>query len=238
MKRLVSLILVFALMLALAACGGSSGAPNTPPASNAPLSREDAPLQREDTSASGSGSDASGSVSFDSEALQEGKLPTDIIFSAQDEQYKQDLINDGKENGYEVSFGEDGSTTLTYEDGSSMKQNPDGSWVIAEESGEQASFGGSWPDNEYTKLIPKPEFGILGTEEEDGEFTVAFSNVSADDMKAYAEKVKAKGFDKDIDVQDQSVMGMTIYAFKASNADGYDVNVYYAADTGGVTVSK
>lgn len=137
-----------------------------------------------------------------------------------------------------MSFGADGSTTLTYDDGSSMKQNPDGTWVIVEESGEQASFGGGWPDNEYTKLLPKPEFGILGTDEADGEFTVAFSGVSADDMKAYAEKVKANGFDRDVEVQDQSVMGMTIYAFKASDANGYDVNVYYAADTGGVTISK
>ena len=65
-----------------------------------------------------------------------------------------------------------------------------------------------------------------------------FFRVNANDMKAYAEKVKANGFDKNIQVLDQNVPGLTVYKFNASNADGYNVCVYYAADAGGVTISK
>ena len=56
--------------------------------------------------------------------------------------------------------------------------------------------------------------------------------------RAYAEKVKAAGFNKDVELQDQNVMGMDIYAFNASNESGYRVSIYYAAESGGLTISK
>ena len=247
MNRNVIITIILILALVLTACGGSasesgSGSGSSAPAasgqsssqenSDAPLAREDEPTPSEETGS------AAGEAPFDFSSIEDGLPPTDIILSAQSAESKQDLILDGKEHGYEVEFGADGSTTLTYDDGTIMVQNPDGTWVVKDDDGEEYSYGGSWPENEFTKLLPKPEFGLLGTDNSDGEFTVAFSDASLDDIRAYAEKVKAAGFNKDVEVQDQNVMGMDIYAFNASNADGYSVSVYYAAETGGLTISK
>lgn len=266
MKKCLTVLLVIALVFALTACGGSSGGQNagsgssaaapaasgqssssaSAPASDAPLAREDEPLAREDEPSSGStaggtqagtgtaGTDLSG---FDfSNPMAE--FPTDLILSQQDAASKQELINDGKEHGYTVDYGLDGSTTLTYDDGTVMVQNPDGTWNVVNDDGSLYQYGGNWPENEFTKQLPKPEMELLGANTEDGEFNVAFANATIDDIRAYAEKVKAAGFDKDVDVQDQDVMGMTIYAFNATNAVGYSVSVFYAAGTGGVTVTK
>ncbi len=232
------------------AASGQSSSSASAPASDAPLAREDEPLAREDEPAAGSSADSAstgpavGSAESGTDLSgfdfsdPTASFPTDLILSQQDAASKQDLIDDGKEHGYTVDFGLDGSTTLTYDDGTVMVQNPDGTWNVVNDDGSLYQYGGGWPENEFTKQLPKPDMELMGANTEDGEFTVAFAGASVDDIRAYAEKVKAAGFDKDIEVQDQDVMGMTIYAFNASNADGYSVSVYYAAGTGGVTVSK
>ena len=58
------------------------------------------------------------------------------------------------------------------------------------------------------------------------------------DIKAYADKVKAKGFTIDAEEQDREVYGVTIYTYEAYNEDGYYVSVFYTSGTSGVTVSK
>ena len=228
------------------AAPASSGQNSASAGSDAPLAREDEPLAREDEPSSGStaggtqaGTGTAGTdlCGFDfSNPMAE--FPTDLILSQQDAASKQELINDGKEHGYTVDYGLDGSTTLTYDDGTVMVQNPDGTWNVVNDDGSLYQYGGNWPENEFTKQLPKPEMELLGANTEDGEFNVAFANATIDDIRAYAEKVKAAGFDKDVDVQDQDVMGMTIYAFNATNAVGYSVSVFYTAGTGGVTVTK
>ena len=73
---------------------------------------------------------------------------------------------------------------------------------------------------------------------EDGEFTAAFSKASIEQIRAYAEKLKAAGFDKDTEVQDQEVMGMVIYTFSAKNADGAEVSLTFTAGTATLSISK
>ena len=48
---------------------------------------------------------------------------------------------------------------------------------------------------------------------------MAFSDASIEQMREYAEQVKAAGFDQNITTEDQEVMGMVIYSFSASNAE-------------------
>ena len=95
-----------------------------------------------------------------------------------------------------------------------------------------------WPDNEYTRLVPKPDLNVMTANAEDGEFTAAFSKASIEQIRAYAEKLKAAGFDKDTEVQDQEVMGMVIYTFSAKNADGAEVSLTFTAGTATLSISK
>lgn len=58
-----------------------------------------------------------------------------------------------------------------------------------------------WPENEFTKLIPKPEnVKISGNKKVDNAYyighTIVVENWSKEDCKAYIEKLKAAGFTK------------------------------------------
>ena len=66
---------------------------------------------------------------------------------------------------------------------------------------------------------------------------MAFSDASIEQMREYAEQVKAAGFDQNITTEDQEVMGMVIYSFSASNADGYTVEIFSASGTSGITIT-
>ncbi len=95
-----------------------------------------------------------------------------------------------------------------------------------------------WPDNELTKLVPKPGFSVSNVSEEDGEFAAVFSGVTADQMRAYAEKLKKAGFNVDAEVVDNSYMGIEVYSYNASNADGVSVSLSVAAGVASMAVSK
>lgn len=95
-----------------------------------------------------------------------------------------------------------------------------------------------WPDNEYTKQVPTPDMKILHSNSDDDGFTVAFNNASAEQIKAYAEKLKAAGFTTDAEEEDKEVMGMAIYSYTASNSDGYSVSLTFAVGSAGLVISK
>ncbi len=95
-----------------------------------------------------------------------------------------------------------------------------------------------WPDNELTRLVPDPGFKVKTVSEEDGEFGAVFSGVTADQMRAYAEKLKKAGFNVDAEVVDNSYMGIEVYSYNASNADGVSVSLSVAAGVASMAVSK
>ena len=69
-------------------------------------------------------------------------------------------------------------------------------------------------------------------------FSVAFTSAPIEQIRAYAAKVKAAGFNINEEVEDQEVMGMVIYSFTAENADGYTVEITSASGTSSITISK
>lgn len=95
-----------------------------------------------------------------------------------------------------------------------------------------------WPENEYTNQVPKPDMKLLHSKTDEDGFTAAFNNASADQIKAYAEKLKSAGFTEDVEVEDNEVMGMTIYSFSALNSSGYSVTLTFAVGSAGMTISK
>jgi len=220
MKKVLILALALTVAIALAACGGGSNnnAPSTPanntPANNTP---------------------ASGSANFDFSGIGGGVLFTDI--PAAD---RPAFIAEGKKQGLDITFQADGSVKFVeIADGSAIVQNADGTWTVETDDGAMTvDTSGSWPDNKFTKLVPKPDFTVIAGAIDETTFTVTFENTSIDQIKAYVEKVKAAGFNIDEELTDMDMAGMAVYSFSAYNADDYNITVYSTQGFSGFTISK
>lgn len=229
MKKTGIILLAFLLIaiFALSSCGKDSPA-NKP---------DDAPLTR-DESTGGATSLSSGTAVPDFASIIAGNGSTDTVWGQQDAAARQQIIDSAKADGYDVSFGADGSMTVKDKDGNVFVQKPDGKWTMQGEDGHSAQLGGDWPDNKFTKLVPKPDFKLAGASTSEDEFSAAFQSVTVEQVKAYAEKVKAKGFTVEPEEEDQNFLGVVVYTYSAYNAEGYRVEVTFASGTGGITITK
>jgi hypothetical protein len=239
-RSLTALALALVLAASLASCGFNLGQYGQH------IKYDDLPLRRDDgtdvvVSVSGGKSlnmpDPSG---IDFSSIMNGLGGAGTVWGEQTEEIKQQLIKAARENGFEISFDENGCAVLTGVDGTQMKQNADGSWLPVEGSGnvDIPQLGGDWPDNEFTRLVPNPGFKILMANGEEEGFTAAFTEVTVAQVRAYAEKLRAAGFTEDEELQDEEVMGMVIYSFFASNGKGYSVSLSYASEMASLVVSK
>ena len=241
LTKLLALLLALTLVFTLVACGNSNN--NDPSGSqqgtNAPLNREDDTSSTENQGGTQSGNNNPSNVGdIDIGSIMSGNGSTDTVYGQLDEASKQQIISDLAKDGYEASFGADGSMTIVDPDGTTMVQKPDGTWVVKDEDGGEGQIGGDWPDNEFTKLIPKPDFELFAANTETDSFSVAFTSATIEQIKDYAAKVKAAGFNINEEVEDQEVMGMVIYSFTAENADGYTVEITSANGTSSLSISK
>ena len=228
---MLSLLLVFSLV----AC--DSGDNPNPSGTN----NNDDSLNRDPgISQSGNqGGTQGGATSGDVGSMISGIGSSTALYSDMDAASKQAFIAEGARQGLDISFGADGSTTIVdTTDGTTLIQKPDGNWVFSDGQGGEGQIGGNWPDNEYTKLVPKPSFELYAAVIEDETFSVMFTNATIEQIKAYAEQVKAAGFNLNEELTDENVMGMVIYSFAAENADGYSVEVFSASGTTGLRISK
>ena len=241
LTKLLALLLALTLVFTLAACGnGNTDDPSgSQQSTNAPLNREDDTSSTENQGGTQSGNNDSSNVGdIDIGSIMSGNGSTDTVYGQLDEASKQQIISDLESEGYDVSFGTDGSMTIVDPDGTTMVQKPDGTWVVKDEDGGEGQLGGDWPDNEFTKLIPKPDFELFAAKTETDSFSVAFTSATIEQIRAYAAKVKAAGFNINEEVEDQEVMGMVIYSFTAENADGYTVEITSANGTSSLSISK
>ena len=230
-------MLALTLVFTLAACGNGEGDDplGSQQGTNAPLNRED---DISSTDNQGGENNSSNIGNIDIGSIMSGNGSTDTIYGQLDEASKQQIISDLAKDGYEASFGADGSMTIVDPDGTTMVQKSDGTWVVKDDEGGEGQLGGDWPDNEFTKLVPKPDFELFAANTETDSFSVAFTSVTIEQIRAYAAKVKAAGFNINEEVEDQEVMGMVIYSFTAENADGYTVEITSANGTSSITISK
>lgn len=227
MRKILTFSLALAMIFALSSCGLINGTLGSGSSS--------------DTASSGiSVPSVSGAVSgeMDIGSILAGNGDSTVIYSGLNEAQKQAFVDAAKEEGAEVTFNADGSTTIKEKDGSVTTQKPDGTWVYTDADGNEGQVGGNWPDNEYTKLIPKPGFAILAAGTESDGFSVTFSNATAEQIRAYVEEVKKAGFTENQEVTDQEFAGMLIYSYTASNSSGYEINVFSSAGIGGLTITR
>ena len=97
--------------------------------------------------------------------------------------------------------------------------------------------GNKWPDNEYTKLLPKPEITVssasVGTFADGETFAANFaSGTTREQFKAYIEQLKASGFTVKVEVDTDSTYGGT------ADKDGYHVSWTYIDEKGSIQVNK
>ncbi|MBP1586893.1 MAG: hypothetical protein ILO53_00630 [Clostridia bacterium] len=95
-----------------------------------------------------------------------------------------------------------------------------------------------WPDNAFTRLIPKPSFTLISVSVDDDSFTAAFRNATLEQVKAYAESVRAAGFTVDSEVREEAVMGVEMYSYTASNSGGYTVTITLSSGIGSIGVTR
>ncbi len=245
MKRILLFLMAIVLVLSLAACGGNdkepaeSGNATSAPAgenSAAPDTNSD---KADDTTSSQPSSDNPIVGDIDFSAILAGSATTDTVWGKQDEATKQALIAEGKKDGVDVSFGADGSMTIVDpKNGDTIIQKPDGTWSIKSEDGTEGQYGGEWPENEFTKLVPKPDLELIAATSNDQEFAVLFEKATIEQVKEYAEKIKGAGFTLEAETADSTSMGIQVFTYQAKNSAGYFVTVSYAMGTSGLTIEK
>lgn len=103
--------------------------------------------------------------------------------------------------------------------------------------------GTSWPSNEYTDLIPKPEGATIYDESEIDNMYYVGHNIDLEDWtieecKAYAEKLKQAGFTKPSAGMSSVVVTDTekSYSFGANNSAGVYVTVGSSYNTGRISI--
>lgn len=235
MKKLIALLLALVMVFALAACDSGDD-----PNNDDPLNRDPGTSQNGGENNNGTqGGTQGGATSGDVGSMISGIGSSTALYSDMDAASKQAFIAEGARQGLDISFGADGSTTIVdTTDGTTLIQKPDGNWVFSDGQGGEGQIGGNWPDNEYTKLVPKPSFELYAAVIEDETFSVMFTNATIEQIKAYAEQVKAAGFNLNEELTDENVMGMVIYSFAAENADGYSVEIFSASGSSGMRIDK
>ncbi len=228
MKKIFLAALALALAFSLTACGGTDIVESVGdllsslPDISSPLGADSSGSQTPGTNVPDLGAVIGGT----------GKL------SEMDEATKHAMIAAAQEDGGNLEFKADGSAVYTDAEGNQQIQNPDGSWTMKNADGGEAHYSNEWPENEFTKLLPKPDFTVAAASSEEDSFGAAFSGATIEQVKAYVEQIKAAGFTVNPDTQDQEVMGMAIYTYWAENTDGYSVEVAFASGTVSLSMNK
>jgi len=98
--------------------------------------------------------------------------------------------------------------------------------TTVDEDGENAY---TWPSSELAKAVPQPEVSYLTSNDYDDSFYANAYGVSKDAFKAYVETCKSKGFDQNVDEDDDS--------FSADNGDGISIDIDYGSDDDEMAIS-
>ncbi len=242
MKKALLSILALALVLSLCACDLSSiGSGLTDLIGS--FSDDDLPLSRDDGPAV-SGGEAGDSLNVSSilegmglDSILSSVGGSDVLDGLLDGELKEKILGLLQDSGLGAYLDENGGLVIPDKDGNEIHQNEDGTWSVSKENG-SAQYGGEWPENEFTRLVPKPSFKLVGASTDEDDFTVAFSGVTAEQVRAYAEELKSAGFTVDAETEDKEVLGVVIYSYSASNASGYSVKLSFAYSVSGLTISK
>lgn len=150
-----------------------------------------------------------------------------------------------EKQGMDVDYDRDGTMTVKTEEGTAVIREDGSSVVYTDENGAVTTYGSTqWPDNEFTRLVPKPDFPVYAFSQDSSGCVVVFgdgteeNSVKLEDIRAYAEKLKSAGFDQDPQVSEAEYEGMSIYSFAASDASGCSVQLGFSAGSASLQIRK
>ena len=240
LTKLLALLLALTLVFTLAACGnGNNDDPSgSQQGTNTPLNREDDTSSTDNQGGTQSGTNQGNTDNTDLASLLTGLGTSSVVYSELDEATKQQLKSMCESAGMSITFGADGTTTIVDDNGDVMTQNADGTWSVSDGQGGQANVGSKWPDNEFTKLVPKPDFEVSLSLTEGDRCAIQFGSLTAEDLRAYAEKLKSAGFTVDAETTDEEQFGTWIYTYSASNANGVEVELSGVAGSSSLIITS
>ena len=145
-------------------------------------------------------------------------------------------------NGYEVIVTQSVSYGIlnisrTTENGTSSSTPNNTDIEVNIDMGNSNQYGGTWPDNEFTKQVPNPEFEMHSVTTNSNSCNITFSNTTVDQLKEYVETVKTAGFTTTL-TRETETRGVTHYLYTAKNADGYEITVTPSVSYGILTINK
>jgi hypothetical protein len=92
-----------------------------------------------------------------------------------------------------------------------------------------AQFSGEWPDNEYTRRIPRPDipFNLATVDPKRHRLGVLFKKNDGvfNAMKGYVEKLKAHGYTNNAESKEKTANGQPFFSYSAYDGAGYLVQV-------------
>jgi len=147
----------------------------------------------------------------------------------------------GSSSGFPFSFGgggEGGGSEGFFSEGGDFDPSPQGEGGGSGGNNDPANmeqgfnqlgqmFGGGWPENEFTKQVPKPNFEVSFGGVSENEFSALGGGATVDQLRNYAKELQKAGFNKNVETEDQGMFGMTTYSFRADNGKGYQVEISY-----------
>ena len=145
-------------------------------------------------------------------------------------------------NGYEVIVTQSvsyGILTIskTAESGTPSYTTNNTDIEVNSDMGISNQYGGTWPDNEFTRQVPDPGFGVHSATTNSNSCNITFSNTTVDQLKEYAETVKDAGFTTILTRESES-RGVTHYLYTARNANGYELIITQSISYGILTINK
>ena len=136
-----------------------------------------------------------------------------------------------------------GEYEITVNDNSPTESNTPSSTLNdsdIEENGNMESsnqYGGSWPENEFTKQVPKPGFEVHSVTTDSSSCNITFNNATIEQLKEYVETVKDAGFTTVL-TRETETRGISHYLYTARNANGYEIVVTKSVSYGILAINK
>ena len=95
-----------------------------------------------------------------------------------------------------------------------------------------------WPDNEYTRLVPKPKTVTVTEMDLSDNYCAIATTWTIEETIEYAGQIKAAGFDQDVIEQSGTDVGVEMFTFTGTNTDGVEVMVVFTGGESGITIKK
>ena len=98
-------------------------------------------------------------------------------------------------------------------------------------------YGGSWPDNEFTRQVPNPGFNVHSATTNYNSCNITFSDTTIEKLKEYVETIKDAGFTTTL-TRETETRGVTHYLYSARNANGYEIVITQSVSYGILSITK